>query len=159
MHLSYEYPCHRARERSFPLSAGYLLYAPEDNSGLARLLSLAEHLLSIRGSLKLVSLRQYDGEQSVTDFSPRSAQELMEQGTAEAFAVFPALSTELALEALRNREFADEAALVRACGQDAVAFFHEGHASLEFVGNPALLREIALQLLAGSVREIEKDRN
>lgn len=150
MRLAYEYPYHHARERSFPTSAGYLLYAPDDNSGLARLLGLVERFLSVYGLLKLIPLRQYDGQQTVTDFSPRGAQELMEQGIAEAFAVFPALSNQIALEALNNREFADEAALVRACGQDAVAFFHEGHASVELVGNPSLLRKAAMLLLESS---------
>jgi hypothetical protein len=147
MRVVFECPCEYWRERGFPPDIGYVCYAPGPSVALRDLLAMGEAFVRPAGVTTVIPLRQYDGRQSMYTFDIDRVEAWIRGRRAEAYALVGCSDLEILRTTMQHTNLADEAALVTCLAGHVLAFFHEGHPSLELTGPPSQLREYAIALL------------
>ena len=140
MWLHYENPCSREiiDSNCYPPSVGYCCFQPRDGATLVDLADLAVEMLGClhpEWPVTFVGFRPYAGADAYV-CEAQFAADLIRQHPGEGFAMVPAVGAEDVLVALQQMRHSEESALVYLLADRIVCFLHDGHDSLEVIGDP-----------------------
>ena len=148
MWLHYENPCSRAtlEASAYPPTVAYCCFQPCDKATLVELARLAIEMLACLHpdwSATFVGFRPYAAGADSYVCDRQFAADLIQQCAGEGYALVPTLRPEDVLAGLQQMRQSEESTLVHLLADRVVCFLHDGHDSLEIIGDPAEIRQCA----------------
>ncbi len=159
MNMNIQDPYEIAGERGFPVQIAYLCFALDSRGTIAGLVDLVPHLLKGSRPVMGVLLSAFSSRDRI--FQYREAKPILSARVAEACAFFRyditrCPETDL-MRACRMGE-ADEGRIVTELWKGSVALFHDGHCSVELLGDSEHVRRCATFLLQKGMDTFSGDR-